>query len=321
MPEPVAHTPVRFTHLSVHRGDKVVRYPLGGPGAVTAAEVAKANFTDPKAPAGQSPDWPGWAVDQQAAAYWAPRIASALIGALDVQVLVQQFEASRNKQDRAQHETAAVMAAIARAWLASFLARLTAALKPVLEDVYTDGYLIGAASGQAYLAGQASGRQLAADLAHWSPGDTDAAQLLLGQSGDGSGLRALLAESDVTIKSIAETRLDDLGTVLGDGVAAGLDPAVIAGQIRDLLTNTSRALMIATTELSRASAKAAEGRYKKAGYFATEWLVEDGDACPICKANQEQGPVPIGRPFQSGDLRPPGHPWCRCASIPARVEM
>lgn len=33
LPDPVPDTPVTFTHLSVHRGDDVLRFPLGGPAA------------------------------------------------------------------------------------------------------------------------------------------------------------------------------------------------------------------------------------------------------------------------------------------------
>jgi 2'-5' RNA ligase/phage portal protein BeeE len=322
LPDKVPHTPVRFTHLSVHRGDQVNRYPLGGPNAVTAAEVAKANFTDPKASAGQSPDWPGWALDQEAARFWAPRIAAALLGALDVQLLVEQFEASRNKDDREQHEDEQTMQAIARVWLAQYLARLIAALRGAIEGVYIDGYLIGAASAHALLDRLQSGRDdLAAGLGSWTPGDEEAARLLLGQWGDGDGLRALLAESDVLIKSIAESRLDELGRILGSGAQAGLDPAAIAEQIRALLLNPSRALMIATTELSRAISKAAENRYKRAGYLATRWLTEgDTKVCPICIENERRGAVAIGQPFPSGDLRPPAHPWDRCVCVPASTE-
>src|SRR5271155_980608 len=166
MPQPVAHTPVRFTHLSVHRGDKVVRYPLGGPQAVTAAEGAKANFPDPKAPGRSSSadDWPGWKYDLEAAAFWAPRIAAALAGALDPRALAAAWlatsgaqQAQPGGQTKEQREAQAVaLAAIAIAWLASYRQRIAAALTPVLEEVYTDGYVIGAASSHAYLAAQSS---------------------------------------------------------------------------------------------------------------------------------------------------------------------
>jgi 8-oxo-dGTP pyrophosphatase MutT (NUDIX family)/2'-5' RNA ligase len=41
MPEPLSPVPVTFTHLSVHRGDQVERYPLGAPPATTVKAAAK----------------------------------------------------------------------------------------------------------------------------------------------------------------------------------------------------------------------------------------------------------------------------------------
>lgn len=279
------------------------------------APVSKA-AGGPKAPGRSSSadDWPGWRYDQEAAAYWAPRISAAMLGAFSVEQLVAQFLGTHEDKNTKAEQVIALIA-IARAWLASYTLRAQQALTPVMRGVYTDGYLIGAASGHAVLTGGG------VELTPWTPGDADAAQLLLGQWGDGAGLRTLLAQSDVQIKSIVATRLDLLGQILGRGVAEGLTAEEIAGQIRDLLTNTSRALMIATTELSRAVAAAAENRYVRAGYGATRWLTEeDTKVCQICGANEERGAVAIGQPFPSGDLRPPAHPWCRCAPIPAYVE-
>lgn len=285
------------------------------------ARLAKA--ADPKAP-GQSPsadDWPGWKYDLEAAQFWAPRIAAALLGAFDVGQLVAAYLASRQQDDKGNQEQQQSAIAIARVWLAQYLAALMRALRPTIEGVYADGYVIGAASAQAYLAGQAAGEAIDADLAHWSPGDADAARLLLGQWGDGAGLRQLLAEADVTIKSIAETRLDELGRILGQGLAQGLSAQQIAEQIRGLLTNQSRALMIAVTEMCRAVNAAAKQRWIRAGLLGKQWLsLNDTKVCPICRRNQDAGVVPINEPYPSGDDYPPAHPNERCVSVGAFVE-
>jgi SPP1 gp7 family putative phage head morphogenesis protein len=295
--------------------------------------VAKA-AGDPKAQGQSADDWPGWKYDLEGAQYWAPRIAAALAGAIGVHELVTAWLATQQQSQQQTGETkqerehrALVLIALATSWLRSYQAAIVTALTPVLEELYTDGYVIGAASAQAYLATlaatqggtQAAERVIEADLAHWLPGDTDAATLLLGQWGDGAGLRSLLAADGVTIKSIADTRLEELGKLLGQGVADGLTPEQIAGQIRDLLSNPSRALMIAQTEMSRAVCQAAQDRYRRAGYLATRW-VTDGNPCPVCVENQDRGAVAIGQPFPSGDLRPPAHPRCRCVPVPAYVE-
>ena len=42
---------------------------------------------------------------------------------------------------------------------------------------------------------------------------------------------------------------------------------------------------------------------------------DDGKVCPLCIANEEQGPIPIDAEFEHG--APPVHPRCRCALLPA----
>lgn len=38
----------------------------------------------------------------------------------------------------------------------------------------------------------------------------------------------------------------------------------------------------------------------------------NGDACATCIANEEDGPIPIGESFTSGDYAPQAHPDCDC---------
>lgn len=281
----------------------------------------KAADDDPKdqAPADgaeSAQQWPGWELDLGAAAYWAPLIADALGGAVDPEQLAADWIAhvptvGVPAEDQAQRLTALTTAA--GTWIERERDTVTAALTSVLERVYTDGYLIGATSAKAVLDGEAT-----ADVGDWVAGDTDAARLLLGDLGDGSGLRALLNQSGIRIKSVADTRLEELGRVLADGAQHGDSMDQIAAAIKGVLTNKSRALMIATTELNRAMSAAAYGRYTAAGHKATTWATaRDDRVCPICQENRLAGPIQIGEPYPSGDLYPPGHPWCRCASLPA----
>lgn len=275
-------------------------------------------------PKDQAPDdgadaeqWPGWELDLEAAAYWAPLIAQALGGAVDAEQLAEDWAGyiptigSAVAEDPAQR--LAALTGAAQTWIERERDAVTPALTGVLERVYTDGYLIGATSAAAVLDGEAS-----ADVGDWVAGDTDAAQLLLGKLGDGSGLRTLLNQSGIRIRSVADTRLDELGRVLADGAEHGDSMDQIAKSIRGVLTVKSRALMIATTELNRAMSAAAYGRYKAAGHAATTWATaRDDRVCPICTENTLAGEIPIGEPYPSGDLYPPGHPWCRCACLPA----
>jgi hypothetical protein len=36
------------------------------------------------------------------------------------------------------------------------------------------------------------------------------------------------------------------------------------------------------------------------------------DPCEECAANEDEGPIPVGEEFQSGDYAPPAHPNCTC---------
>lgn len=49
-------------------------------------------------------------------------------------------------------------------------------------------------------------------------------------------------------------------------------------------------------------------------FYAGRMLVHN---CGLCKANQDQGPIPLKQPFVSGALAPLQHPRCRCALLPA----
>ena len=323
-PDPVPPAHVTFTHLSVHRGGKVAaRIPLGPQGS----QVAKAGGAHPKAGSGQaSDDWPGWKHDLAAAAFWAPLIAAAFLGGINPQQLAADYVATHPLivgAEPADHMTA--LQAVTEAWLANRLAGLVEAITPVMDRVYTDGYFIGATSAKAAVDAFETGVPLsaeAADVGRWTVGDTEAAQLLLGRSGDGDGLRSLLADARITIKSIAQTRLNELAKVLAQGAADGDTPEQLANDIRGLLTIPSRAHMIALTEICRASSIAAHNVYRKVGIKAKRWLtMQDAKVCAICKANEAQGAIPIGQPFQSGDLYPPDHPNDRCVYLPAKLPI
>jgi len=45
------------------------------------------------------------------------------------------------------------------------------------------------------------------------------------------------------------------------------------------------------------------------------WLVTGGNICEDCLANAEQGWIPVDKPWQSGHMRYPAHPACRCSML------
>ncbi|MFD0393343.1 phage minor head protein [Streptomyces nogalater] len=105
--------------------------------------------------------------------------------------------------------------------------------------------------------------------------------------------------------------------LLAEGAERGDSPTTIAQAIEDLLTDATRAEMIATTELCRAISQASLRTYQANGIERIEWAsAGDGRVCPICQKNADGGARRPGSQFPSGQTSPPGHPWCRCALVP-----
>ena len=195
-------------------------------------------------------------------------------------------------------------------WIDSQGVDLTGALAFV-RLLWTEGYAIGQQSAQAMLTGSGS-----VDWSAWTPGDADAARLVLGADGE-AGLAELLDEADVSITSIAGNRLDQLAGALADALATGESVGSLADRLAGILDDPQWADLVATTEISRAVSAASMDTYAANGIAATEWLsAEDGRVCVTCSLNAGAGAVPLGTPFPSGDFQPPGHPACRCAPSP-----
>jgi len=83
-----------------------------------------------------------------------------------------------------------------------------------------------------------------------------------------------------------------------------------------------RSELIARTETSNALSQASLDRMQEMGIEGKEWVtVGDADVdTRVCEPNGAQRVIPVGEPFQSGDMAPPGHPGCRCALAPARLR-
>lgn len=386
LPEPVANTPVTFTHLSVHRGPDIVRIPLGAPDGVPVAkaatlskaqahyrdpsdlsgkqcgncsmfrlhapdfetgactlvkgtideravcdhwdgrndsQVAKADG-DPKAQARPDDTWPGWQLDLAAIAYWAGVLAGHMLTAVDALVLAQAYLAATpsaaqtdDDQDKRQRLIDATIAFLTAWGLRTHLAQ---AIARDMAALWTDGYLIGDSSARAILDAVNDGvplDQAVAEYGDWQAGRTAVAEELIGEWGDGSGLRELLHAQGIEIRSIAQSRLEDLARLLADGVMRGASAEELAEEIKALLGSQARAHLIATTEITRASSAAAYRAYQRAGVRSTRWLTAgDTKVCAICRENERAGAVPIGTPYPSGDLYCPAHPGDRCANIP-----
>lgn len=202
--------------------------------------------------------------------------------------------------------------------LAAFLGAARAAIVRVLQRILPAAWTEGWALGQQSALSLATFTPI--DWAGWTPGDHEAAALIAGP-----GLRQLLASQDITIQSIADSRLEDLAGVLERTLAsdvtevpplpAPLPPVLSVGslarQLRDVLDNPGRARMVAHTELARAQVAASETTYREHGIAEIDVLTaEDDKVCPICDAAE------ASNPHQLGSVAIPFHPMCRCAPAP-----
>jgi SPP1 gp7 family putative phage head morphogenesis protein len=273
---------------------------------LTDTTTGLAEFVTADRPKAQARSWPGWERDEATAAAYARRLNTTAATAVDERTLADDWFTERGTA-----KAATGRGADAAAWLiARGVARdLAEALAEVLADAYTEGWLIGDRSAVAVVT------RTTVDWGAWEPGDPDAARLILGGAGNGSGLAQLLDEAGITIQSIAATRMDELGRALAAALEAGDSPDKLARTLRGILTDPSWADMVAVTEINRAVSAATLATYYEMGVPAKGWMTAADDrVCPhICEPNAIDGAIPLAAAFSSGDMAPPGHPLCRCA--------
>lgn len=294
----------------------------------SAAEVADLVKAGGAAPKARSP-WPGWSRDLQVAEHYQPLLSRALTGAVGARELSARWT-----------ESARIASVdVARAWMPTALAdRIQGALTPVIHRLWTEGYLVGdvasafmvrqlgprpAATKFSRIVNKASSSELEEEFDHavewgdWTPGDARVAAAILNGSGRYAGLRQMLESGDLTIRSIAVHRVEELARVLSEAADGGWSAGKTERALRDVLTDPQWARMVAITEVSRASSAASLAQYARNGVDGKDWMTAaDQRVCPECHENEAQGPIPAKDYFQDGSDAPPGHPICRCAIAP-----
>lgn len=183
---------------------------------------------------------------------------------------------------------------------------IEASVRNALADAYIAGKLVAADSLSTTVAQVLSSDDPESYWDNWKPGNIEASQLL----SDG-GFQKLLKDAGKIIRGIADTSLDQMGTILSQGAARGNSVDQIANAMQSVLGNPTRAYIIANTELNRAVSESSLQAFDEMGLSQWEWLVSDG-ACPECQAMADTGPFDVGG---SAD-QPPLHPGCRCAVSP-----
>jgi hypothetical protein len=245
---------------------------------------------------------------------YADEIRQELAGSIDTGKLAEAWVALHPSS------VPAASKAIIPPELSAFLGRartaILAALKRVLTRAVTEGWVLGNRSALAAVNSLAD-----VDWGAWKPGDYAAAEQIAGP-----GLRQLLAEQGIRIKSIAESRLEELSAVLEATLRSdeirrqpGTEPLPpflsvgdLAARLKSVLDNPANAELVAQAEIARAQASAARQVYLETGRSEVEIsTAEDDKVCPACDAAKKLGAHPLGSPPLV-----PLHPLCRCAELP-----
>lgn len=179
-----------------------------------------------------------------------------------------------------------------------------AEMQAALEDTYKAGYVGGVVTAQMVLGQTPDAAMVKRPLL--------AASKLV----DDPGLKGLLDDAGVTIKSIAENRLNVLASTLADGINDGVNMAQMAEMVGNVLDDPRWADLVAVTETNRAVSAGSLQTYQINDVPGKTWLVA-ADPCELCQENADAGFVAVDDSFPSGDDAPPAHPMCRCAVSPA----
>jgi hypothetical protein len=118
------------------------------------------------------------------------------------------------------------------------------------------------------------------------------------------------------LSQVTQTRVQQIAAILAKGGTA----AALAAAILAVLKDVAAALLIAVTEVFRAMNGALLASYRAQRVGMVRWVTRSANPCPICLANEAEGPKHLGEPFSSGDQAPPAHPNCECVLIPAGGE-
>jgi hypothetical protein len=240
---------------------------------------------------------------------YAAEVREAVAGAVDAEKLAEAWRALHPK-DVTKAITPVLSAFLGRASQA-----IQNALRGVLTRLATEAWVLGNRSALAAVDSLAD-----VDWGGWTPGDYAAAEQIAGP-----GLRQLLGEQHIRIKSIADSRLEELSQVLEDTLRSNeitreptgplppfLSVGDLASRLKGVLDNPDRAELVAQAEIARAQASAARQVYAETGRTEVEVsTAEDDKVCPVCDAAEKLGAHPLGAPPLV-----PLHPRCRCAELP-----
>lgn len=344
----VAEADLRFDRLAVVLAGDWTEVPL--------TEAAESTH---EAVAGGAVEWTGWERDAPTSAHYADQLLGAMDQAFDAEQVARDWLTGEAESlagagvaelvpspaaPVALKLPSAAQTRLAVRFVSMLPVEVQAVIVAVLVRLLVEAFLIGviaardalrSAGGAPPVQPPTDGGAAPADdddgdpwwnaeitYGSWDVGDHEAAEKVLGDTGLGDGLRAMLADSDVALTGITDERMAEFARVLAQALADGDSVETLAARLRAFQADRVWARRTAITETARAVSAATVDRYLASGVERHEWLVAGADptdqvrVCPRCEANSDQGPVEIGEPFESGAAFPPQHPNCRCALIP-----
>lgn len=237
----------------------------------------------------------------------ADKIRKAFSQAIDSDAVAQSFAETHPAGGE-------VTPAMARDWAKVHITVNKKPLVDALKRTYADGWVTGDLAGRYVLANMLRNKAIlmpkvnVVDWKTWTPGNQGAAALLSPKG----GLQNLLDKASVTIDGISNTKLDRIGTILSQALAEGVTPKQVAIMVDQVVNDPQQALVIAQTEMSRATVQSELATYRDSGVEMVEWLV--ADPCEECLVNEDVSPISIDEDWPNGDA--PVHPNCMCDIAP-----
>jgi len=252
--------------------------------------------------------WPAHGATVRIAAQHADRIRKGFQKAFNADDIVERWFHSHIGSESTTTQQA-------RDWARMSITPDKKYLLDALKPLYADGWVLGTVSGQYMLRGIEKAPSVGVvNWDTWTPGN-QAASALVKPKG---GLQNLLDRRGIVLDGITDTKLNRIGTVLGQALAAGITPKDVSILVDQVINDPQQALVIAQTEMSRAVSVASRDLYETSGVEQVEWLVAVG--CEDCQDNADASPIGIDEVFPSGDTEPPAHPNCMCALAPYMVD-
>lgn len=140
-------------------------------------------------------------------------------------------------------------------------------------------------------------------------------------------IQALRAKAIARAQLIDRTTRKRMTQVLRKAVAEGVtNPQELEARLAALFKSwedpeSARAAMIGETELTVGLGRGVT-RFLAKNKIQKQWvIIDDGQCCPKCADNADQGAVEWSGFFRSGHVTPPAHPWCRCAVSPVTAGL